>query len=154
MLDFISTEKEIPDFFNGIDLGNVEPFTIITIELKKGSVMQISESLWDGSKKHFRQLDKQQPYIWSSVTLYELDQRLLRKDWFLKFIQEYYPCITPEQVMNFHSESHSNDPKINFVMEREGGLKTVSITQITAHEEGQSMKYFDLIEDKKYEIAI
>lgn len=154
LLDFISTKRDVQDFFKILDLSKVEPFTIITIEHDMGFVRYFSESLWDGNKKHYRKLDKQQPYIWSSVTLYDPDQRELRKKWFHKFIQAYYPSIKPEQVLKLHSESHSSDRATNFLMEREGDLRTVSITQVMPHDERQSMKYFDLIEDTRHEIEV
>jgi hypothetical protein len=39
-------------------------------------------------------------------------------------------------------------------MQREGGLKTVSITQVTLQGRKMVMKYSDLIENKKHEIEI
>jgi len=39
-------------------------------------------------------------------------------------------------------------------MQREGGLKTVSITQVTLQEGKMVMKYFDLIEQTEHEIVV
>ncbi len=154
LLDFVSTSEDISEFFRVMDLGNVEPFTIITIEHEQGSPRHFSESLWDGDKKHYRKLDSQQPYIWSSVTLYKFEQQVSRKVWFHKFIQEFYPNITPQKALNFHSGTHTVDRSTNVLMEREGGLRTVSITQVTPHEERQRMKYLDLFEDQIHEIEL
>lgn len=154
LLDFIATEENTREFFMDLELGNVEPFTIITIRHEEGSVVHFSESLWDGENKHFRDLDEQHPHIWSSVTLYTPEQRMLRKEWFQKFISEFFPGIEPDHVMRFHSGTHTGDRSVNVVMEREGGLKTVSITQIIPGAERQLVKYLDFVEDRKYELEL
>lgn len=154
LLDFVATDTDIHGFFRSKDLSKVEPFTIITIEHKKESIIHFSESLWDGEKKHYRNLHKKQHYIWSSVTLYNHDEQITRKAWFQKFIQESDTTIKPEDVLNFHSGIHTSDRSINVLMERVDGLKTVSITQVTPLEKSQLMKYIDLVEDRKYEIEV
>ena len=153
LLDFVSS-KNVQEFFEGSDLTSVEPFTIINIEHKKGSINLFTESIWDGSRKHIRKLDQQQPYIWSSVTLYKEEQLVLRKEWFNKFIQTYYPRFTPEKVLAFHSGTHTDDKATNVLMQREDDLKTVSITQITPHNDKLFMKYSDLLEQSEHEIVI
>jgi hypothetical protein len=154
LLDFVSTGEDISEFFRAMDLSSVEPFTIITIEQVQGSVRHFSESLWDGNKKHFRELDLQHPYIWSSVTLYSNELRIVRNGWFHKFIAEFYPRITPENILKFHLGTHTADRSSNVLMERDGGLKTVSITQVTANEGKQHMKYIDLVENQIHEVEL
>lgn len=53
--------------------------------------------------------------------------------------------MTADKIMNFHSGNHSNDNSINVIMQREGDLKTVSITQVSASVYGVKMSYFDLL---------
>lgn len=154
LLDFVSTKEDIPKFFGEMNLGNVEPFTIISIEQVQGTVRHLIESLWDGKKKHLRELDLQQPYIWSSVTLYSNERRIARNGWFHKFIAEFYPHITPENILKFHLGTHTADRSSNVLMERDGGLKTVSITQVTPNETKHHMKYIDLVENQVHEIEL
>ena len=154
LLDFVSGKEEVSVLFEKEDFTNVEPFTIVTIEHDGGTIIQINECIWDGTRRHFRELDKRQAYIWSSVTLYSEESRNLRKEWFYKFLQEYRAQISPEKVFIFHSDTHTLDHSVNLIMHREGGLKTVSITQVTPHNDKLLMNYFDLVEDANHKIEI
>ncbi len=77
LLDFISEKGDVSELFHNKDLANVEPFTVLTIEQDKGKIFRFNECIWDGSRKHFRELDQQQAYVWSSVTLYSEEHRNL-----------------------------------------------------------------------------
>lgn len=73
----------------------------------------------------------------------------MRKEWFAGFIDENKGNFTGDNILDFHSGNHSRDDSINVIMQREGGLKTVSITQVTTKESQLKMSYFDLLEDLK-----
>ncbi len=119
-------------YFAGKNLSGVEPFTIVSVEFNKVKITHFNEFIWDGFEKHFRTLNPNQPYIWSSVTLYNKEQRELRRRWFKRFITENRVDLSPEKILGFHSGVHSNNRSLNVVMERENELKTVSITQVVA----------------------
>jgi len=125
-------------------LANVEPFTMLTVETLENEITHFSEFIWDGGHKHFRALNPGEPQIWSSVTLYGPEHRELRRQWFGRFINEKNGSISPESILGFHAGNHTGDNSINLIMEREGGLKTVSITQVVPENGNFSMKYFDL----------
>jgi len=154
LIEMVSATDEVSSFFKNKELRNVEPFTIVTIEHNQGDITKFNECIWDGSQKHFRELDNKQPYIWSSVTLYGEEHRNLRRDWFQNFFKENHSRMTPEKVLDFHSGKHTNDHAVNVVMHREGGLKTVSITQVSPQREELLMKYVDLNDNTKHEIKI
>lgn len=132
------------EFYQQKKLTDVEPFTIVTIEMLEAEISHFSEFIWDGTKKHFRTLNPEEPIIWSSVTLYSEEHRNLRKQWFGRFFEHMNGNMSPENILGFHSGTHTGDHSINVVMEREGGLKTVSITQVIAENGKFSMNYFDL----------
>lgn len=141
-------------YFKNRDLTNVEPFTIVTLEHENGVITHLSECIWDGSGKFYREPDWKQPYIWSSVTLYGEEHRDIRRMWFQKFFKEHHSHISPDKVYSFHTGTHTNNTALNVIMQREGGLKTVSITQVTTQDGKMLMRYSDLIENKNHEIEI
>jgi uncharacterized protein with NRDE domain len=146
----VSPEK----LFEKDSLHSVEPFTIVTIDQQNKDITFFNEFIWDGTSKHFRHLDKNTPQLWSSVTLYSEENRKLRKQWFQKFLESNNQPISAEKILSFHSGQHTSDAAINLVMEREGGLKTVSITQVFPVQDGLQMRYFDLIENSQSELTL
>lgn len=142
------------NFYEGINLVNVEPFTIVTIETRELEIVHFSEFIWDGVKKHFRALNPGEPFIWSSVTLYNHEHRKLRHQWFNRFITEKNGSISPESILSFHADKHTGDQAVNVIMEREGNLKTVSITQVLPENGKFRMNYFDLHNQKNTSIEI
>lgn len=132
------------DFFQYKNLQEIEPFTIVTIDNKDGQIYNFSEFIWDGSTPHFRELNPNESYIWSSVTLYSPEHRKLRKQWFAQFLKNINGNLSSENIFDFHAGTHTKDNSINVVMERNGGLKTVSITQVFPKKGKLRMNYFDL----------
>lgn len=155
LLEFTGSKLSASEFFSGTELKKVEPFTIVSIEQSKGVVTELTEFIWDGREKHLVKHDKNQPRIWSSVTLYSENDRMMRNHWFDKFWHENKHNISPERIWDFHCGSHSSDKTVNLIMQREGGLKTVSITQVTAREGSMQMSYADLLNGavKKIELT-
>ena len=44
------------DFYEVKNLAEVEPFTTITLETSENEISHFSEFIWDGTKKHFREV--------------------------------------------------------------------------------------------------
>lgn len=137
------------EFFSKKDLSAVEPFTIIIIDQENREIKNFNEFIWDGREKHYRFLDAKQAYLWSSVTLYSKKNRKIREQWFQNFLAANQEVNSPEKMMLFHSGKHTSDKSINLVMEGNGGLKTVSITQVIPNKNGFKMEYSDLITNHK-----
>jgi len=154
LIELASSEKEPEQYFNEKDLSEIEPFTIVTVEKEKNEITHLSEFIWDGKQKHFKFLDTSKSYIWSSVTLYSDEHRKMRREWFKRFTERVNGSISPENILEFHSAKHIDDNSINVIMERKGGLKTVSITQIIATNGTSKMKYLDLHGRSKTEINL
>jgi Transport and Golgi organisation 2 len=154
LLEMNAYFESVLDFFAEKDLSDVEPFTIINIENEKGEIKSMHEFVWDGMKKHISELDTNVPKIWSSVTLYSHKDRELRNIWFDKFLSENLNGISPEKVYHFHSGDHTSDQTVNLLMQREGGLKTVSITQVTPMKNSFRMTYSDILNSSVHQTEI
>ena len=137
------------EFFSKKDLSPVEPFTIITIDKEHKKIINFNEFIWDGRKKHYRFLDANQAYLWSSVTLYSKRNRKIREQWFQRFLAVNQEVNSPEKIVLFHAGKHTSDKSINLVMEGNGGLKTVSITHVITKINGFKMDYSDLITNQQ-----
>lgn len=149
LVELASSRMGSFEFFSKNDLSAVEPFTIITIDKEKRKIKNFNEFIWDGQKKHYRFLDANQAHLWSSVTLYSKKYREIRKQWFQNFLAANNKDNSPEKMMLFHSGKHTSDKSLNLVMEGNGGLKTVSITQVIPKKTGFKMGYSDLIVNHK-----
>ncbi len=154
LTDLVASPLDVMVFFSLQDLSKTEPFTIITVEIKEKKVIYFTEFIWDGTKKYLKELDQDQSYVWSSVTLYTDEHRRLRKEWFNSFLSENKSDISSDKVWSFHSGNHTSDNTVNLVMFREEGLKTVSITQVTSHSGKFVMNYSDLLENTSHKISI
>ncbi len=139
----------ILNFFNEVNLKNIEPFTLVVIEKKEET--RLFELVWDSETKHLKELDITRSYIWSSATLYNDETRAQRSKWFYKWLGKT-PKVTPSKIFGFHNSSHGSDPENDVMMTRSKGLQTVSITQIILGEQKINMTYHDL-QDKKLKVT-
>ena len=144
LIEIASTRKSPYQYFAEKDFWEVEPFTIVSVEKSNGGISHFSEFIWDGAQKHFRLLNPDEPQIWSSVTLYSKQTREVRQKWFSRFLEQQSGSLSPESIQSFHASKHTGDNSVNLVMEREDGLKTVSITQVIPENGKFRMHYFDL----------
>ena len=143
VLDIISS-KNPERMLEQIDLCQIEPFTLVLFNSR------LLEFRWDGNQKYFRPLDKSQNHIWSSATLYQDAVIEHRAGLFHRFTKEN-TLIKPQDVLNFHSNNH-DDFENGFIIDRETGLKTFSVTQVVLDEEETLMRHVDLLNDKIYEV--
>lgn len=137
LLDIIAA-KEPFRFFGLMELENIEPFTVIILE--QGCFY---ECRWDGMEKHLKQLQYNQPYIWSSVTLYAPDTIQKRESWFEEWLRKNAePSQDP--IMGFHRFTGDGDKENDLCMNRSGQMLTVSITSIEIKSGKGIMHYHDL----------
>lgn len=110
---------------NSVNLEDIEPFTIVYVSW--GLQLQLMEFVWDGRRKHLKDLDWQ-PLIWSSSTLYTEAMKSLRREWFREwFIGKKK---TAENILEFHKNAGLGFPEVDVFMRREQ-VGTVSITQVS-----------------------
>lgn len=136
-LDIISNPQ--PEFcFLGTNLANIEPFTLVLFI--SGFLF---EAKWDGTQKHFTQLDETADHIWSSVTLYTPEIINKRKIWFENWLAENdNPSIT--SIFNFHRFTGEGDTSNSILMNRNNEMLTVSITGIDISHDKATMQHFDV----------
>ena len=124
------------------DLTEVEPFTIVAADWKENLLFY--EFVWDGIKKHFRNLPLK-PHIWSSSPLYSSEMKELREEWFSNLQHEE---LNPETLLNFHFSAGKGDKDKGVIMDR-GFVKTVSVSQVIVSEEQVKFFYKDLATEEE-----
>jgi uncharacterized protein with NRDE domain len=139
LLEVISSNQPDIHFFD-MDLTRIEPFTLILFDGNR-----LLEMRWDGKSKHQKMLDVKGNYIWSSVTLYSEKATRQRELLFTEFLKEK-KWINENSIVDFHM-GHDNDFENGFVINRNDGLKTVSITQAVFNDEELELSHIDLLND-------
>lgn len=137
-LDFFDYSS-LKDFMSHFSFEGIEPFTMIVCE--NG---ELNEIRWDESTLHHHQLDPQGCYLWSSATLYDITARSKRQQWFLQWLQNNRHFAS-ENIFQFHTSAGEGDPWNDVMMNRNGLVQTVSITQVVREENSMRMQYHDLI---------
>ncbi|AEM71069.1 hypothetical protein Murru_2030 [Allomuricauda ruestringensis DSM 13258] len=143
LLDVIASDNPF-NLLQEIELYQIEPFTLVLFTTK------LLEFRWDGHQKYFRPLDGTKNHIWSSATLYKDDVIDYRSNLFQKFI-DTNSKITPQEVIDFHSNNH-DDFENGFIIDRDSGLKTFSVTQAVLDKKEIVMRHLDLMNDKLFEV--
>ena len=144
LLQLLSAKKPV-NGFKGIELHQIEPFTIVLLEDN-----QLYECRWDGNKKYRRLLANDQAYIWSSSTLYSEAVVHKRERWFTQWRSEN-PQPTQEEIIRFHHFAGDGDEQNNLLMNRDGDMLTVSITSLEISNSKASMVYYDKLNNNRYQ---
>lgn len=137
--DLLKTDDAV-SLVNELDFEGIEPFTIVLVDWMKGLVAY--ELVWTGKEKHFNLLDNK-PKIWSSATLYNLDMKDVRQNWFSEWLTKTSD-INPKEILEFHQTENKEYPEVSIKMKREK-VETVSVTSILKKSDEWSMNYIDLI---------
>ncbi len=143
----IVKQKNLLLGFQTIDLENIEPFTLI-LKTNTG----LFECKWDGSQKYINQLNSFESHIWSSCTLYDKEVRNRRNIYFQKWLKLNHNKINRLTVLELHQSKPFENKKENFILEREDGISTVSITCLNISETITSIDYQDLKKRDFHEI--
>ncbi|MBR9854685.1 MAG: NRDE family protein [Algicola sp.] len=144
LLDIIASENPIA-LLQEMKLSRIEPFTLVLY------TSELLEFRWDGHQKYFRPMDRDKNHIWSSATLYKDEVIEHRQKLFKKFV-EGNPQVAAYDVVDFHSNNH-DDFENGFIIDRESGLKTFSVTQaILDKDSGIVMHHSDLLNDIDFEV--
>jgi hypothetical protein len=130
--------------FKMASLQQIEPFTAVI-----WNAWQLYECRWDGEKKHTTELPAVEPHIWSSVTLYEEAVIAKRTHWFREWLTRH---SQPEHsdILHFHQFTGDGDAHNDLLMDRNGQVFTVSVTQLTLTGERSGIHYLDLKKNKVF----
>jgi hypothetical protein len=137
VLDLIS-RKDIFKSIKLIDLENIEPFTLVVFQEN-----QLAEFRWDGAEKHFKILNSNLPYIWSSATLYDDTARKKREQIFQEFLQN--EKISEETIWDFHHQK-TNDLENGITIKRQNTIQTISTTQLVISNK-MTLKHHDRLNE-------
>ena len=143
VLDMISSLSPI-EFWQKIDLDNIEPFTIVLFQNK-----ELFQLRWNGIEKEMLLLDVTKNHVWSSATLYPSAIRESRMNWFYTFINEN-PIITEKEMLRFHRHTEEGNQEYGLVINRNEELKTLSITQAIIAQNNVAINHYDLIAQKEF----
>ena len=135
----IDLDKAVEDY----NLDGVEPFTLVIVEWN--SKMEFKELVWDGTKKHFRNLPLE-PKIWSSSSLYNNQMKKERLQWFDSFEKETE--LLAKTIMKFHKTAGNGNIEYGVIMDR-FFVKTTSITQIVKTNNAVQMSFENLQTNSK-----
>ncbi len=124
---------------------DLEPFTLVAVNWSYK--LHFYEMVWDGTKKHFRELDTSKAHIWSSSTLYTDELKQLRRDWLSDFGEQKE--LDANHLLDFHKNAGEGNEFHDLQIKRDA-LQTRSITQIQLENDELQMRYEDLLEDEVY----
>lgn len=142
LLEIIEHEDPL-GCFREIDLEHIEPFTLILYQ--PGLLCELR---WNGNTKFEKQPGISGNYIWSSATLYSDEVIAHRQQLFEQFLLSEEP-VTAMSIQAFHANDNG-DAENGFIISRDTGLITFSITQaVIQHKEIQFL-HADLLEKKQY----
>ena len=128
--------------FQEMDMDGIEPYTIILIENKR-----LIKGIWDGKVKNMELLDHKQPFIWSSVTLYDRDTIKNREFEFSQWMKEN-PDPGLGDIVFFHRKAGVGDSRNELRMNRNDNFRTQSICTMVLTEEAVHFHYLDLLNDE------
>jgi len=110
----------------------LEPFTLIVFQ---NDILR--ELKWDGENVFCKELNANQPHIWSSATLYTKEEA----EYKAKLMQKLLPTNpTNSEIFSLHRKA--------FFLESIKQTKTVSISQLTVKEDSTLFYYNDLLAQK------
>lgn len=143
VLEMISSTSP-KDFWNEINLENIEPFTLVLFQDK-----QLFQLRWDGVEKSTVDLETDKNYVWSSSTLYSKAIREQRSSWFYNFL-DANPEITEAKMLRFHRYTETDNDENGLVINRNDELRTLSITQAVIEKNKVMIHHLDLISENEY----
>jgi hypothetical protein len=149
ILDFLKIGN-LPDFLMGYQFAGIEPFTLIIID--QFNKFQLTELRWNGKDIYIDSKDNQQPFIWSSATLYCSSVRQNRTQWFTDWVGQN-PDFDANEILKFHHTGGNGDIENDLKMNRSGELLTQSVTQIKySNNHRHEVMYQDLLsnDERRY----
>lgn len=137
LLEILSQEFPVL-YFEGCDLQEIEPFTLILYVAGR-----LYECRWTGTQKYQQELSSSTAHIWSSATLYEEDTVLQRAQWFSDW-QANQRRYRLKDILDFHRFAGTGNPEQDLVMNRNGQMMTRSMTNIAIIKGKAKMIHLDL----------
>jgi len=140
----LMSENSPKDFWEQIDLENIEPFTLVLFQNN-----QLFQLRWNGTNKEKLVLDPNKKHIWSSSTLYSVSVRKERADLFYAFL-ENKGLLSETDMYQFHRYADQENTENGLVINRNGETKTLSITQSIIEKNKVAILHYDLITNEDF----
>lgn len=140
----LMSENSPKDFWEQIDLENIEPFTLVLFQNN-----QLFQLRWNGTNKEKLVLDPNEKHIWSSSTLYSGSVRKERADLFYAFL-ENKGLLSETDMYQFHRYADQENTENGLVINRNGETKTLSITQSIIEKNKVAILHYDLITNEDF----
>jgi hypothetical protein len=140
-------DPDITAFIKNYELNGIAPFTLLIFEKEK-----FVQLIWDGTHRHINDLAADKPEIWSSVTLYPFEVREKRRKLFESWLQQT-ATFDREAIMKFHQFTQ-DDPRNDFIMNRNDIVRTLSITSIELTDSKASLLHLDLDTEIRQEVLV
>jgi len=136
VLDFF---KSIPtsDLVNNYDLNKVEPFTLIIIDVLENG-RSLTQLKWDGNARHIKKLNSNSAHIWSSATLYTIQQTLHKE---IIFNTLNINKLDSDAIFSFHEFSTTEEPHLMKYINKSNSVETISTTQIESFGDNATIIY-------------
>ncbi len=125
-------------FLRQYTFAGMEAFTMLIFEA--GRVLDVR---WDHTQLYQQELDPSQPHIWSSAPLYPAPVRRKRELWFRQWLQQQ--DYSRQAILNWHYTAGDGDVWNDVVMNRDGLVRTLSISSIERGREQLKFEYRDLL---------
>lgn len=141
------------EFSANINLDNVEPFTLLTLDYSSGTLDNFFEFRWNGEQKYLKQLAHNDYQIWSSATLYSPSIQLTRQQLFDQWVNKHQD-FADRMISDFHNRKHGLNVSDDILMKGDGDLMTLSISQVHIDNKEAHFNYFDIVKKKEYKIKL
>lgn len=143
VLELISHDSP-KDFWDEMDLDNIEPFTLVLFQDS-----QLFQLRWNGNQKEKLNFDTNEKHIWSSATLYSSAIRKERADLFYSFLEEK-GLLSETDMYQFHRYTDEGNAENGLVINRNGEMKTLSITQSVIEQNKVAILHYDLVTNEDF----
>lgn len=145
--NILSVDEPV-QYIKDFDFDSIEPFTIILVDWN--DQLKTYELVWDGVEKHFEELD-QKPKIWSSSTLYDVETKKERIDWFNEWLKDHKD-FSQKEILTFHKNADKGTEETALKMKRPF-VETVSVTSVKKTKE-IFLSYFDFKTNQKTKMTL
>ncbi|WP_420388401.1 NRDE family protein [Roseivirga sp.] len=142
LLDFFEI-NHVESFVKNYDFDGIEPFTLVLIDHSEEE-LRLNQLVWNENELNHQVLNQDSPYIWSSSTLYPQPVRDERRKWFNEWLKGK-GSFNQDEILSFHQFGGKGDAWNDFVMNREGKVKTVSVTSLDKRGAEFSFEHLSLI---------
>lgn len=134
--------SDFKSFAREANLQGIEPFTMVLVE--NGGCIELC---WNGRQRTVSDVPEGEARIWSSAPLYPASVRHRRRRLFHLFLtKDPHPGM--EAILSFHQPEH-DDPRYGFVMDRDGLVRTLSVTTAHLGHERSYGLHLDLLHGKR-----